>query len=800
MNRRNTTGHPGGTNARGQGANSRGQNAGGRGQRRNSRSQAASRGQNMGRNNFTIKMQRKLVVLFGLILLAFAGLSIRLILINKDNGEQYKKQVLSQQQYSSKTIPYKRGEILDSKGTKLAVSEKVYDLVLDCKQMNASEDYLEPTLKALNEYFGVDTAKVRSYAKENPSSQYYVLKKRMSYDEISEYQQMMADDTRKEESDNIKGIWFDESYKRVYPNGSLASDVIGFTRTDGTASYGLEEYYNDTLSGINGRQYGYLDDDENLQRTTKAAVDGYNIYSTIDATIQGIVEKNLKKYNEENKDAYRSGNGAWDASCIIMEVDTGNVLAMASYPFYDLNDLRNTDALIGSLLIDADGNMTEEVITQEIADSLNEEENNEVLLQNLNALWKNYCISSTYEPGSTMKPFIAAMGLESGELSGNESFECTGIIEVGGHKIRCHNYLQGAEGWLSIGGAVERSCNVALVRMAQVIGGETFLKYSQGFNFGLKTNIDLAGEARTASLVFNENTLGPTELATSSFGQGFNVTMIQMISAFCSLINGGYYYEPHMVSRITASDGSVVENIEPRLLKQVISTETSAQVREYCEQVIFGANGTGSRACPAGYRIGGKTGTAETVSKSGTREKDEYVCSFLGYAPADDPQIAIYVVLNRPNAAQQDLATRKACLLVKDVLTEVLPYLNIFMTEELTEDQKKELEEMQVEIRQQLIDSAPAEESVSENDVVSDEDGSEGGTAQDGSAEGTSGENQDGQQGQTGEDNPYVNDAGQVIDPATGKVMDEDTEGFDTPVSGILNGSQSGEADTGEGP
>ena len=254
------------------------------------------------------------MVLFLMVLLAFAGLSARLILINRDKGESYEKQVLSQQQYSSKTIPYKRGEILDSKGTKLAVSEKVYDLVLDCKQMNAKEEYVEPTIQALSDYFGVDTAEVRDYAKENPSSQYYVLKKQMTWDEISAYQEMMEDPERTEESSKIQGIWFEESYKRVYPNDTLACDVIGFTRSDGVGLYGLEEYYNDILSGVNGRQYGYLDTDENLQRTTRAAVDGYSIYSTIDATIQGIVEKYLKQYNEENQNVAREGNGAWDAA------------------------------------------------------------------------------------------------------------------------------------------------------------------------------------------------------------------------------------------------------------------------------------------------------------------------------------------------------------------------------------------------------------------------------------------------------------------------------------------------------
>ncbi|MDO4293017.1 MAG: penicillin-binding protein 2 [Eubacteriales bacterium] len=748
------------------------------------------------RNKFTIKMQKKLVVLFGLVLLAFAGLSARLILINKDNGEQYKKQVLSQQQYSSTTIPYKRGEILDSKGTKLAASEKVYDLVLDVKAMNNKEDYVEPTIQALSDYFDVDTGKVREYVQEHPDSQYYVLKKRMSYDEISDYQAMMADENQKETSQYIKGIWFDESYKRVYPNDSLASDVIGFTRTDGTGTYGLEEYYDSVLSGVNGRTYGYMDSDENLQRTTEPAVDGYNIYSTIDATIQGIVEKYLKKYNDENKNVAREGNGAQDISAIVMDVDSGEVLAMASYPFFNLNDTRDTSALIGSRLIDVSGNTTTTVINEEIAASLEEKDKNDLLVQNLNALWKNYCINSTYEPGSTMKPFVAAMGLEDGRLKGNESFECTGIVEIGGYKIRCHNYsTSGAEGWLTIDQAIERSCNIALIKMAQVIGNDEFLKYMEEFNFGLKTNIDLAGEARTASLVFNSNTLGPTELATSSFGQGFNVTMIQMITGFCSLINGGYYYEPHMVSKITASDGSVVENIEPRLLKQTVSAETSAKIRDYCVQVVEGENGTGKRARPAGYRIGGKTGTAETVSAQGTREKDEYVVSFLGYAPADDPQIAIYVVLNRPNARNQDLETRKACIIAKNILTEVLPYLNIFMTEPLTEEEEKELEEMQIDIRQQL--SA----GVSGNDVSGNEAGTGTGaetgtgTGDPDSGEAAGGDAAAGQEGeQTQESNPYVNADGELVDPDTGEKITEDTPGYDLPVSGLLNGSDAGEA------
>ena len=399
------------------------------------------------------------------------------------------------------------------------------------------------------------------------------------------------------------------------------------------------------------------------------------------------MEKYLKKYNDENKDSTREGNGAQDAACIVMDVHSGEVLAMASYPTFDLNDTRNPEALIGSKLIDVSGNSTDTVINEEIAASMKQEENNDLLVQNLNALWKNYCINSTYEPGSTMKPFVAAMGLEDGRLKGNESFECTGIIEIGGYKIRCHNYTNGAEGWLTIGESIERSCNVTLIRIAQVIGIDEFLKYMSEYNFGLKTNIDLAGEARTASLVFNSSTMGPTELATSSFGQGFNVTMIQMITGFCSLINGGYYYEPHMVSKITAADGSVVKNIEPRLLKQTISAETSEKIREYCVQVVEGANGTGKRAKPAGYRIGGKSGTAEIRV---TRDiEDDYVASYCCFAPADDPELIMLIQADYPNPEIGYYGSKVVTSYAQEIMEEILPYMGFYP--EYTDEEAKEM-------------------------------------------------------------------------------------------------------------
>lgn len=662
---------------------------------------------------FAPYMKRKLAFLFFALLLILGGLGVRLFFITRDNGEEYKKQVLTQQKYNNTTIPYKRGEIVDSKGTKLAVSEKIYSLVLDAKEILSDEKYLEPTLRALTEQFSVDTAKLRQYIKDNPSSQYYVAMKGLSLEQKEAFEELAA-----VKDNNIAGVWFEGSYKRVYPNNDLACNVIGFLDNEQEGKYGLEEYYDDVLQGIDGREYGYLDDNGNLAGTTKAAVDGYNIHTTIDATIQGIVEKYLEEFNEQYKNAYREGNGAYNVGAIVMDVNTGEVLAMAQYPSFDLNNPYSTEPLVGMERLDVSENTVEgktqlkvthskEAITEETAAAIEGTQLN----QNLSALYKNFAIASTYEPGSTMKPFVVAAGLESGKMSTASSFECRGYLEIGGYTIKCHNYRMGGDGILTVGQSVERSCNVALMEMGQVMGKTTLLEYLQNFNFGLKTNIDLAGESRTVDLVFNENTMGPTELATSTFGQGFNVSMIQMITGFSALVNGGYYYEPHVVNKITASDGSVVQNIEPRLLKQVISQDTSANIREYCEEVVYGAHGTGSTASPAGYRIGGKTGTAEMAG----RDKINYVVSFMGYAPADDPEIAVYVVVDRPNTQYQDDA-KFATRIVRKIFTEVLPYLNIFMTEEITEAERAELEALQIDIKEKLTGD------VSENDVEPEEE------------------------------------------------------------------------------
>lgn len=649
------------------------------------------------KRRFQLFMQKKLAVLYILVLLAFVALGIRMIWIAREKGVQYNKEILQQQSYDSTTIPYKRGSIVDAKGTPLAVSEKYYNLVIDAEIINYRESYFEPTMEALESCFAdLDMKAIREYVKTNTEANYFVPLKLLTFEQKAKFDALAA------ENYNIQGVWFEATYKRVYPLSTLACHVIGFASNDNAGSYGLEEYYNDILNGTTGREYGYLSEDSTLERTIKPAVDGYTIHSTIDANIQSIVEKHLLAFNEQYKNNYRFGNGAENVGCIIMDVNSGEILAMASYPNFDLNYIYDKEALLGSVLIDETGHYTDSYVTQDVLEQMD----GDWLNYNLYGLWKNFCISDTYEPGSTIKPFTVATALEVGAITGNEVYQCNGKLHIGGHDIHCH--IRTGDGAVTVQDSIAWSCNVALMHIGQATGKENFAKFQRIYNFGLKTNVDLAGEARTVDLLYDAD-MKDADLATNSFGQNFNVTMIQMVAGYCSLINGGYYYEPHLVNKITNSSGAVIQNIEPRVLKQTVSETTSEKIRQYCRAVVMdegGSRRTGKTARPAGYAIGGKTGTAQTLP----RGNKEYVVSFMGYAPADDPQIAIYVVVDRPNAEKQDDA-KYATRIVRSVLTEVLPYLNIYMTEELSDKERQELEELQIEImgkKEELLEDEAA--------------------------------------------------------------------------------------------
>lgn len=606
------------------------------------------------RKKFPKFMQKKLVILYLGIILAFVFLIGRITYINASDGEEYTKIVLDQQQYDSRVIPYKRGDIVDRNGTKIATSERVYNVILDVKTMLSDEDYVEPTKQVLKDCFGIEEEEVDTLIEESPDSRYSVLKKGIDYNTAKEFEAIDEDD---ENYPDVKGIWLESDYVRIYPYNTLASDVIGFTVDGNVGNGGIEGYYNTILNGTDGREYGYLDGGTSVEQTVKEPINGKTVVSTIDVQVQSIVEKYIKQFNDERKNNATAGEGSKNTAVMIMNPQNGEILAEASYPNYDLNNSRDLSSYY----------------TQEQLDAMSDEEQ----LDALNSLWKNFCVSDTYEPGSTIKPFTVAAALETGALNGDETFYCEGSLHIGGYDIHCIN--REGHGTQTLKEAVENSCNVALMQIGEKIGAEDFIKYQHIFGFGELTGIDLPGEAATEGLLYTVDNMDETSLATNAFGQNFNVTMTQMLAGFCSLINGGEYYEPHIVKQIQDENGNVVENEEPVLVKRTISEETSTLVKDYMRGVV--QNGSGKLADLEGYEVGGKTGTAEKLPRS----EGKNLVSFIGYAPQENPEIAIYVVIDEPNEydqAQSSLAVQMA----SDIMKEIFPYLGISKTSETADD------------------------------------------------------------------------------------------------------------------
>lgn len=611
------------------------------------------------RKKFPKRMQKKLVLLFGTIILAFVGLIGRVTYINATNGEKYTKIVLDQQEYSSRLIPFKRGDILDRNGTVVATSERVYNVILDAYVMLSKDDDIDKesisqVKEVVEQCFGVEASVIDEVVEERPNSRYVILAKKVSYSQAQEFY-AMEDETYTDEDGKehkkypyVSCIWLEEDYVRTYPYSTLASDVIGFTVSGNVGNAGIEASYNSILNGTDGREYGYQDTDSSLERTVKNAINGQTVVSTIDITLQSIVEKHILAFNEEHKNEARSGEGSTNTAVIIMNPNTGEILAMASYPNFDLNNPRD--------------------LTKYYSESALDEMTDEQELTAMQKLWKNFCVSETFEPGSTIKPFTMASALENGTLRGNEWYNCTGYRVVSGTTIRCAN--RNGHGSQSLSDGIANSCNCVLMDIAAALGDEEFCRYQEIFGFGQKTGIDLPGEADTSGLLYSPENMGPVELATNSFGQGFNVTMTQMVAGFSSLINGGNYYEPHMVKQIQDENGNVVENINPVLLKKTISEETSDLLKSYMKQTM--TDGTGRNAQVEGYSMGGKTGTAEKLP----RGNGNYVLSYIGFAPAENPEVLVYVVIDEPNAETQ-ANSRLVTTLARDIMTEAFPYLNI---------------------------------------------------------------------------------------------------------------------------
>ena len=519
--------------------------------------------------------------------------------------------------------------------------------------------------------------KVRSIitSEDNADSRYYVLKKLISSDEKKTFEDSVStsaeglSDAQIEERSNVKGVWFEETYKREYLMNTLASGVIGFSNSLNQGSAGVEAYYDDVLNGTNGREYGYLNTDSELERTVIEPVHGNNLVLTLDVNIQQIVEKYIAQFDEEHADGPNSeelnGKGSKTTGVIVADPKTGEILAMATNHSYDLNNPQDlsdlyTDAEMSALSQTEEGQ-------KELSDALADK-------------WSNFCVSQDFEPGSTFKPVTVSSALESGALTGDETFYCDGGEFVTDTQINCDNVYGHGEETLSH--VIENSCNDALMQIAFKMGISDFCKYQELFNFGSRTGIDLPNES--SGTVYSENNMHEVELATSSFGQSLTCTMVQELAAFSAVINGGYYYKPHVVGQITNSDGGVVKNVEPILMRQPISARSSSMLRDYLEATV--SEGTGKKARVPGYRVGGKTGTAEKYP----RGNGKYLVSFIGAVTMDDPQLVVYVIIDEPNVEDQSTGGY-AMTIAQKIMMEVLPYLNIPQTEEITDELLAEL-------------------------------------------------------------------------------------------------------------
>lgn len=674
----------------------------------------------------TTEMRGKLGIVFFVIVCLFFVLVIRLGYWAIKNGDEFETIVLGQQNHGSSTIAYERGKIFDRNGNILASNEKIYTLVLEPKNILGNNkknekgvnENLEATITALHGYFGFSQDDLRKVIEKNKSSYYVVYKKELNYDEVSAFKEFTAkgnlswdentpvkEKAEIETARKVRGVVFEENYKRVYPYNSLACRILGFTSAGNQGNWGIEQYYNDTLNGTNGRSYYYFNQELMQEQTVKEAVNGHSVVSTIDMQIQQIIEKKLAQFDQDV--------GSKMTSILVMDPRNGEVLGMASSYPYDLNtpmEEKQLLKLFSQEEIDAMKAYTKEKEEEEKAKKENkttssaeetkeqgeestkkaeeeEQEEKKTIYEGFYELWRNPIISNTNEPGSTYKPFTVAAGLETGILTGNEAYYCTGSLPVGSRNIGCSH----VHGNISLKDAIAKSCNVSMMNIAFKEGADLFYQYQNLFGFGRKTGIDLPGEAETGSLIYTAKTCNDSAtLATNAFGQNFNCTMMQMAAGFSSLVNGGYYYKPHVVKEIQNDAGDLVKEKETEVLRETVSEETSEIIRSYLKETV--ETGTGKKAQIPGYSIGGKTGTAEKIP----RNKRDYYVSFVGCVPAENPELLIYVTIDEPNVDYQANAGL-AVDLERECMEEIVKICGIEPTEELTDEEKKALAEKEAQ-------------------------------------------------------------------------------------------------------
>ncbi len=573
-----------------------------------------------------------MLIIFAILLL----LILRLAYLQFIKGPDL-KEAANRQQSTNRVISAKRGNIYDSTGKLLAASASVDTVSINPSKIK--KENKEKVAKAFSEIFELDYEE--TLAKVNSTSSFETIVKKVEKDKITKLQEWMK------ETEIYSGINIDEDVKRYYPYGTLASNLIGFCNTDNDGQEGIELKWNSVLSGTSGKitsienAAAQLIPDKN--ETYIPAENGNNITLTIDANIQTIAEKYLKQACIEN-DCKSGGN------VIIMNPSTGDILAMATYPDYDLNSPRTPNDNLSSTW-----------------DSLSSEEQVNSLIK----MWRNKAVSDTYEPGSTFKIITAAIGLEENVVSTDTpgDFYCSGYELINGIKINCWKY-QTTHGSQTLRQALMNSCNPALMQLGKRIGAQTLYKYYEAFGLFDKTGIATSGEAN--SYFWDLDDVGPIELATMSFGQRFRVTPIQLITAVSSVANNGVLVEPRIVKQVENPDTGAITSIESTNVRQVISKETSDELMNMLESVV--TEGTGRYGQVKGYSIAGKTGTSEPDS---TNKNAMYVASFVGISPVQNPEVVALVTLYDPQGKAGHQGGTIAAPVVSQILSEVLPYLGV---------------------------------------------------------------------------------------------------------------------------
>lgn len=590
--------------------------------------------------------QRTAILILLILVLGFGAAVLRLTYLTTVQSSELQESAVDLQ-LADTTVSAKRGTIYDANGNVLAESASVWQVVMS--PVNFKNDkQRQAAAKGLSEIFDLEYNDVLDDTKQQ--SHYVVVKRRIESDEREKVLELI--DTLKKDYSCSGVIQLLDDYKRYYPKNSLASSVIGFTGSDDQGLEGIEYEYDSYLSGTPGRiitaQNARGTDMPFRYEQNVESEDGNNVYLTIDETIQSICEKYMQKGVEDN-------NVLNKGVCIAMDVNTGAILAMVTTDGYDLNNPYELSA-------------KDKKKIKSTAKSKQAEAESAALSN----MWRNKAVADTYMPGSVFKMCVASAALEENLVNEKTSFTCTGSIEVEGETIHCSNIAgHGTQSFVEV---ISNSCNPAFIQIGQMLGAGKFRQYYQGFGFSDKTGIDLPGEAEDS--FWKEGKMGGVDLAVASFGQNFSITPIQMITACAAVSNGGYVVQPHVVSKITDSKGNVIKTVDKKVKRQVISNDTSKKMNEYLE---YNTERQGAAAgYISGYKVAGKTGTTEKrgVTKFESSFSEDYISSFCGYAPADDPQIAMLVFFDTPDGDAY-YGSQVSSPVFINIMSEVLPYLDV---------------------------------------------------------------------------------------------------------------------------